>query len=73
MVNKIFKVGTIFSFLDFDDTYSEIGMIVSVTQKGNCFLYDIYDTSTGNQFRVNNINIDSEIKQENWKLEYEPE
>lgn len=72
--NKIFKVGTIFSFMDFQhETYDEIGMIVNVDKKGNCFFYDIYDTKEEKQFRVNGTNLNREVQKEYWKIEYEPE
>jgi hypothetical protein len=72
--NKIFKVGTVFSFMDFQqETYDEIGMIVNVEQDGNAFFYDVYDTKAEKPFRVNGTNLNRELDKEYWKIEYEPE
>lgn len=71
--NKVFKVGTIFSFQDFDDQYEVIGMVVAIQQKGIGFSYSIYDTETKKEFWVNGSNLNRAIEKEYWKIEYEPE
>jgi hypothetical protein len=77
MNRRVFKIGTIVSFKDFDeDKHDTIALVLSKQERrdgylGNSYLLHLIHNS--DEFWVKDINLNYEIDIGEWRIEYEPE
>jgi hypothetical protein len=77
MSQRIFKVGTIISFRDFDeDVYDTLVLIISKQARRDGYIgysYLVHLMHNSNEFWINGSNLEREIDLDEWRIEYEPE